>query len=139
LSATPSARAASHAAARASLLEAVNAARTGHGLRPLRLDARLDRVAETHTRDMLAHDYFGHGDFDGRLAALELHGSFGENLAWGTGRYTQARAIVQMWLTSAEHRANLLRPGFSRIGFGVATGPFQGGRRVLVVTADFGG
>jgi len=122
----------------ASLLEAVNAARVSHGLRSLRLDSSLERAARAHTQEMLRDDYFGHGDFPGRMNAFHLRGALGENLAWGSGPYSRASSIVQIWLTSAGHRANLLRPGFRHIGFGLATGTFQGQSGATVVTADFG-
>ena len=137
-SAAASAATVQQATNQTSLLQAVNAARIEHGLLPLRLDSGLDQAAEAHTLDMLANHYFGHGDFGSRMVALGLNGNLGENLAWGTGRYARARSIVHMWLTSAEHRANVLRPEFRRIGFGVATGPFQGRHDAIVVTADFG-
>jgi uncharacterized protein YkwD len=63
----------------------------------------------------------------------------GENLAWGSGPYGQAQEIVQEWLASPEHRANLLRPGFSRIGIGIVRGTFLGNAGATVVTADFAG
>ena len=122
----------------ASLLQAVNAARVSHGVAPLHFDAGLGRAAEAHTLDMLRGNYFAHGDFYGRMVAFRLHGALGENLAWGSGSYGAAQAIVQMWLTSAEHRANLLRPGFHRIGLGIARGSFQGATGATIVTADFG-
>jgi uncharacterized protein YkwD len=43
-----------------------------------------------------------------------------------------------MWLASPGHRANLLRPGFRRLGLGIATGSFPGQAGATVVTADFG-
>jgi len=138
-SAAASPAAVPHATNQTNLLHAVNAARIEHGLLPLHLDSGLEQAAEAHTLDMLANHYFGHGDFGSRMVALGLGGNLGENLAWGTGRYIRARSIVHMWLTSAEHRANVLRPEFRRIGFGVATGPFQGRHHAIVVTADFGG
>ena len=50
-----------------------------------------------------------------------------------------AAHVVQMWLTSPEHRANLLRPGFTRVGLATPVGTFAGSSDVTVVTADFGG
>jgi len=122
----------------AGLLQAVNATRSSHGLAPLHLDPALDRAAEAHTLDMLRGGYFAHGDFYGRMVAFHLSGSLGENLAWGSGSYGRAQEIVRMWLSSAEHRANLLRPGFRRIGLGVARGTFEGAHGATIVTADFG-
>jgi uncharacterized protein YkwD len=122
------------------LLAAVDAARTSHGLRPVHLSPVLARAARSHSTDMLQHDYFAHGDFGGRMASFRVPGpTIGENLAWGTGRYGEAPSIVQEWLASPEHRANLLRPGYSRIGFGIARGTFLGSGGATVVTADFAG
>jgi len=138
LAVAPSAFGGGRTSAQASLLQAVNAARAAHGLRPLRLDAALDRAAGAHSAEMLRGNDFSHGDFAGRMASFHLAGSLGENLAWATGSAANARLIVHMWLTSAEHRANLLRPGFHRIGLGFARGTFLGQGNATVVTADFG-
>jgi uncharacterized protein YkwD len=136
--ATPTALGARQAATQAGVLHAINAARTAHGLRPLRLDAGLDRAAAVHTAEMLRGNYFAHGDFAGRMTAFHLGGTLGENLAWGSGSAGSPRSIVQMWLASPEHRANLLRPGFRRLGLGLGYGAFQGQGSATVVTADFG-
>ena len=138
--AIPAAFAAPQATTGLSLLQAVNTARKAYGLRPLRLDPSLTEAARAHTSDMLRHDYFAHGNFSGRMAAfhVSMH-TAGENLAWGTGPYGQAGEVVQAWLASPEHRANLLAAGFSRIGIGLARGTFLGSGGATVVTADFAG
>jgi uncharacterized protein YkwD len=124
----------------ARLLDAVNQARATYGLRPLRVDAKLTRAAQAHSIDMISHQYFGHGAFGRRLQAFGARLRFsGENLAWGKGPLARPKAIVQEWLASPEHRANLLRPGFTRIGIGTLRGTFNGYSGVAVVTADFGG
>ena len=123
-----------------SLLAAVNATRVSHGLRPLHPVPTLEHAAQAHSTDMLQHNYFAHGDFGGRMSAFQVPGpTVGENIAWGTGRYGRAGSIVREWLESPEHRANLLRPGYSRIGIGVARGSFLGAGSATVVTADFAG
>jgi uncharacterized protein YkwD len=139
---TPGAVAArrSSSAAELSLLAAVNATRSAHGLPPLRLDPTLRQAAESHSADMLRRDYFAHGNFPGRMAAFHVRGTAkGENLAWGNGRYGEAGVIVGEWLASPEHRAIMLRPGFSRIGIGLVRGSFLGNGGATVVTADFAG
>lgn len=133
----PAAQARSLSRSEASLLRAVNAARSAYGLQPLRVDPALGRAARAHSRDMLARRYFGHGAFSTRLTAAGVRGIAGENLAWGRG--IGAPGIVQMWLASPSHRANLLRPGFRRIGVATAVGTFQGAGGTTVVTADFAG
>jgi uncharacterized protein YkwD len=138
--AVPTAFAARSSSGEDSLLRAVNATRTSHGLRPVGLDARLRAAARSHSLEMLRGNYFAHGDFGSRMLAFHVLGSFaGENLAWGTGSYAAARTIVNEWLASPEHRANLLRPGFTRIGIGLARGSFLGNGGATVVTADFAG
>ena len=127
-------------AGEAGLLQVVNGVRTDHGLGALRLDPALGNAARSHSVDMLRRDYFAHGAFGARLAAFHVRGSFaGENLAWGTGRDGQAGTIVAEWLASPKHRANLLRRGYTRIGFGIVRGSFLGNSGSTVVTADFAG
>jgi uncharacterized protein YkwD len=124
----------------ARLLEAVNQARATSGLQPLRFDAKLTRAARAHSMDMIKHQYFAHGPFARRLQNFGARLRFsGENLAWGKGSQATAAAIVREWLASPEHRANLLRPGFTRIGIGAFRARFNGYSGVAVVTADFGG
>ena len=124
----------------ANLLRAVNTARRAHGTRPLRLDWTLTDAARDHSTDMLAHDYFAHGDFAARMTAFHVRGlRMGENLAWGSGPYARATMVVREWLGSPEHRANLLDRRFVRIGVGVVRGSFQGVENAAVVTADFAG
>jgi uncharacterized protein YkwD len=118
----------------------MNTARTSRGLRPLRLDPALQVAARAHSLEMLRYGYFGHGAFGRRLSSFGVRGpTVGENLAWGQGYWRRAGVIVREWLNSPEHRANLLRPGFRRVGIGSLTGRFAGLSNVLVVTADFAG
>jgi uncharacterized protein YkwD len=106
----------------------------------VQLDRTLARAARSHSLEMLRGDYFSHGDFHGRMVAFHVSGTFaGENLAWGTGAYGEAGTVVKEWLASPAHRANLLRPGYRRIGIGLARGTFQGSGGATVVTADFAG
>ena len=126
--------------AEAALLREVNITRAHFGLARVRPDARLEAAARSHSREMLVTNTFAHGAFASRMVQFDVRGSFaGENLAWGTGYRASARAIVQAWLASPEHRANLLRPSFTRIGIGSLSGDFQGNSGALVVTADFAG
>jgi uncharacterized protein YkwD len=122
----------------ATLLNRINAARAAHGLGPLAIDPHLERAARSHSVDMLRRDYFAHGDFARRLERFGVRGPVvGEDLAWHVGRLSAATTVA-MWLASPPHRANLLRPGFRRVGLATPIGSF-GGRRATVVTADFAG
>lgn len=129
-----------HAGAVTGLLQAVNKTRVAHGLRPLHLDRTLARAARAHSVEMLRGNYFAHGDFRGRMITFHVRGpQAGENLAWGTGAYTEPQTIVAEWLASPEHRANLLHAGWTRIGIGISNGTFEGNGGAAVVTADFAG
>jgi uncharacterized protein YkwD len=128
------------AGAEAELLRAINQARAQHGLAPLRVDPALERAARAHSRTLLRTGSFGHGNFVRRLTSFGARGpSIGENLAWGVGAQAGTAGVVQSWLASASHRANLLRPGFHRIGIGRAVGTFRGYAGAAVITADFAG
>jgi uncharacterized protein YkwD len=126
--------------AEARLLQDLNHVRAAHGLAPLRYDPRLQRAARAHSHEMLVNQFFQHGAFGARMVQFDVRGSLtGENLAWGNGRFGSANAILRAWLESPEHRANLLRPAFTRIGIGDLVGPFFGYDIAHVVTADFAG
>ena len=122
------------------LLAEMNRVRAKHGLRPLQIDARLQQAARSHSHDMIRRTYFAHGSLVDRLRRFEfrLEGrTVGENLAWGAGRLGTPGSIVAAWLQSPAHRRTLLRPGFSQVGVGAITAPFQGAREATVVTANF--
>jgi uncharacterized protein YkwD len=126
--------------AEASLLQAMNQARAQHGVAPLRIDYRLEAAARAKSRSMLRTGTFFHGNFARRLTNYRARGPyFGENLAWGVGSRGSAASVVQMWLASPSHRANLLRRSFQRVGLGVYVGTFRGYGGTSVVTANFAG
>jgi uncharacterized protein YkwD len=126
--------------AEAALLHAMNQARAQHGVAPLRVDLRLEAAARAKSRSMLRTGTFAHGDFQRRLSSFRARGPyFGENLAWGVGSHGSAAGVVQMWLASPSHRANLLRRNFQRVGLGVVVGTFRGYAGTSVVTANFAG
>ncbi len=118
----------------------MNRARASQGVGPLRPDVRLQRAARLHSSEMLRYQVFSHGSFVVRLRRFGIRsGNIGENLAWGTGAQASARAIVNMWMTSPSHRANLLGRNFTRVGVGSLVGTFSGFSGARVVTADFAG
>ncbi len=122
------------------LLKEINRVRSTHGLNGLAFDPSLARAARAHTRAMGAAGAFAHGDFSSRMSQFHVQGlRLGENLAWGSGEYGTPRGIVNSWLASPAHRANLLRPGFRRVGLGAIQTRFRGADGASVVTADFAG
>ena len=124
----------------ASLLREINRVRVAHGVPALHYDAALARAARAHSLEMARKGYFTHGAFASRMVRFGVHGPFvGENLAWGNGSFGSPHGIVSAWLRSPEHRANLLRPGFTRVGVASLSGTFEGHAGADVVTADFAG
>ena len=122
----------------ASLLNTMNTVRQSHGLPALRVDYHLVRAARGHSADMLRRQYFAHGSVVSRAIAAGARGPlFGEDLAWA--KRLTAQWVVDHWLSSPSHRAVLLRPGFRRVGIGIAFGTFAGHGGAGVVTADFAG
>ena len=125
--------------AETSLLQVINEVRRKNGLPLLRVDATLQRAARAHSADMLRRDYFDHGAFGQRLTNFGVHAQMmGENIAWWPGYKARLRAVVNMWLGSPGHRANLLRAGFRLVGVAAPSGTFQG-TKVRMITADFAG
>lgn len=123
-----------------SLLAAINSARAVNGAPPVRIGVRLQRAAQQHSRAMARSGAFGHGNWYRRLRANGVRGrTLGETIAWGVGTSGSAQAIVGMWLASPSHRATMLRPGFRRIGVGIAVGTMGGFPGARIATADFSG
>jgi uncharacterized protein YkwD len=127
----------------------INAIRTSHGLAPLAPSGALNASALGHSRDMVARGYFSHDTPSGSTPAQRMlrHGvacpngcALGENIAWASGSYSTPAAIVQAWMGSPGHRANILDPVFRYEGLGVAEGSprmLANGQNGTTVTQDF--
>ena len=136
----PSVALAGQTRSESSLLREMNRVRAEHGLGRLTVDRNLQRAARSHSKQMIGASVFEHGAFASRMIQFKITGALaGENLAWGTGVRGSSRGIVAAWLASPEHRANLLRPSFKRVGIGDLVASFQGHSGAHVVTADFAG
>jgi uncharacterized protein YkwD len=123
----------------AALVVAINAVRTLHLLPKLHVDFRLQRAARSHSRDMLRHHYFAHGNFGARMNAFHVRGTLlAENLYWGSG-VASPNAMIASWLASPAHRQNLLDPQLRRIGIAAPLGAFGGFSTATMITADFAG
>ncbi|HEV2123343.1 MAG TPA: CAP domain-containing protein, partial [Chloroflexota bacterium] len=89
---------------------------------PLAWNPTLAEAAEDHGRDMAAHGFFSHTGSDGTDVSdrVERHGyawsAVGENLADATPGHFTPKSVVEAWLGSPGHCANLLRPEFREIG-----------------------
>lgn len=103
----------------------VNDYRVSKGLKPLALEAHLDKSSQAKADDLVAKHYWSHVSPDGTQpwAFIQKAGygytHAGENLA---KCYASPDAIVKAWIASPKHEA-ILRGDFTEIGFGVAHNP----------------
>ena len=128
----------------------VNRERTSRGMSRLRSNDRLASAARKHSRDMESRKFFSHDSPGGRSVLDRVkragyrggsRGLFvGENIAWGSGSYATPEEIVEGWMNSPGHRANILRREFNEIGVGVAAGAPRpvDGLPAAIYTTDFG-
>lgn len=110
------------------VIRLVNAERTQRGLVPLTENWELSRVARWKSQDMKDARYFSHtsptyGTPFQMIRAFGLsYRSAGENIAMG---YATPAAVVEGWMNSAGHRANILNASYTQIGVGyVASGHY---------------
>ncbi len=111
------------------VLAAVNAHRAQIGARPLAVSPTLEAAAVWKARHMARYGYMSHDDpappvsrsVADRFAACGYSGGgWGENIAEG---FPTAQAVVQGWLGSPGHRANIEQPAFVATGIGAAVAP----------------
>ncbi|MFF0364432.1 sigma-70 family RNA polymerase sigma factor [Streptomyces fungicidicus] len=117
--AQPSAPAAAGPAA--DVLSLTNTERAKAGCGPVKSDDRLARAAQLHSEDMSANDYFSHTGQNGSSfvdrAKAQGHPSPGaENIARGQ---SSAASVMDAWMNSSGHRANILNCSLTSLGVGV--------------------
>ena len=105
------------------VIQLTNQFRQDNGLNDLTFDPQLATAAQSHSENMALQDFFSHTGADGssigdRVDATGYNFSTaGENIA--AGQSTPA-SVVEGWINSPGHRANLLNPDFTEIGVGYA-------------------
>ena len=106
----------------------VNAERAKYGLAALTLDETLCGYARVKSQDMHDHGYFSHtsptygSPFDMMRAFGVSYRTAGENIAMG---YATPAAVVEAWMNSEGHRANILSANYTTLGVGyVADGGY---------------
>ena len=107
----------------------VNAERAKAGLKPLKADWELARVARFKSEDMRDNRYFDHNSpiYGTPFQMMKSFGinyrSAGENIAAGQ---TTAESVMKAWMNSPGHKKNILSPTFTHIGVGYAKGGSYG-------------
>jgi len=103
------------------VIRLVNEIRAQNGLSPLKADWQLSRVARFKSQDMKDKKYFSHQSptYGSPFEMIKNFGiSFktaGENIAYG---YKTPQAVVNSWMNSSGHRANILNSTYNKIGVG---------------------
>jgi len=106
------------------VVELVNIERNKNGLSPLTINRQVSNVAQIKSEDMRDKNYFNHtsptyGSPFQMLKQFNVSYSYaGENIAKGQ---KTAQAVVNAWMNSEGHRANILNKNFTQIGVGYAT------------------
>jgi uncharacterized protein YkwD len=116
----------------------MNAYRAEAGVGPLRVDTRLARAAEMRMQDMLDGEWWSHQSPEGTppfvaiTAADYNYVAAAENLAAG---FDTARVLVESWMESPGHRANIVNPLYADCGIAVIEGRTdrRGSGRSIVV------
>ncbi|MFM9443187.1 CAP domain-containing protein [Streptomyces acidiscabies] len=109
----------------AEVLELTNRERIRAGLGPLAPDGPLARAARAYCADMATRAFYSHTSpegtqpWDRAKAAGSVKRSIGENIACGQ---RSAAEVVEGWMNSPGHRANILKADFTHLGVGFAGG-----------------
>jgi uncharacterized protein YkwD len=111
-------------AAEAEVLKLVNEERSKVGCSAVAANSSLAELAEDFSEDMAERGFFDHTDPDGaspwdRAAKLGITGLGGENIARGQ---VDAAAVMEAWMNSPGHKANILNCDFKTLGVGVHFG-----------------
>ncbi|MFF1921801.1 sigma-70 family RNA polymerase sigma factor [Streptomyces sp. NPDC058221] len=110
----------------AQVVALVNKERQAAGCGPLKEDTQLTDAAQRHSDDMSARDFFEHTNPDGADPGQRVTdagyrwSTYGENIA--RGQQTPA-SVMESWMNSPGHRANILNCDFKDIGVGIHQGP----------------
>jgi uncharacterized protein YkwD len=123
----------------ARVLELTNMERQKAGVPPLTLSRELTSAAQGYSQVLAESGCFAHtcGPVPRFTHRIDLAGYTGfmavaENIGAG---YTTPESVMDGWMGSEGHRANLLSPKYTEVGIGVATG---GGPYGIFWTQDFG-
>jgi uncharacterized protein YkwD len=116
----------------ASILCLVNGERADNGLPALNHVSQLDQSANGMCQRMITEHFFSHETPDGKTVVDRVEPTgyipksgdwvVGENLAWGSGALSTPQAIVNGWMNSPGHRANILAPDYKDIGLAACNG-----------------
>lgn len=105
------------------VLNLVNSQRSKAGLKPLRANFDLNKLATLKSEDMMKNNYFSHNSpkygsaFDMMSKFNISYNAAGENIAMGQPTPSE---VMNSWMNSSGHRANILNSNFTDLGVGIA-------------------
>lgn len=120
---TPAPTTTASSSATATVVTLVNAERQKAGCAPLTVNAKLTSAAQAHSQDMADHRNMSHTGSDGSSPGDRITkagytwSSYGENVAYG---YSTPQSVMDAWMSSPGHKANILDCNFKEIGVGLA-------------------
>lgn len=118
------------------LVSLTNEDRIENGLGTVEEDDALSRIAQQKAEDMAERGYFSHDTPEGHEPWWWLNQAgykyqhAGENLAVN---FSDSEEVEEAWMESPTHRANILKPVYTKIGIGVAKGTYKGEKAIFVV------
>ena len=119
-----------------SLMEDTNLERKKAGLAPVVLNEKLSLAAYKKAQDMFANGYWAHVSprgvtpWDFIVAQGYQYTVAGENLA---KNFTTSKNVVDAWMASSTHKANIVKSAYREVGFSVVNGVLNGEETTLVV------
>ena len=125
-----------------------NQIRQQHNLPLLKDNTKLQKAGTTHSNEMVDESYFDHTAPDGttfvdrilgaRYAKRDGDWTIGENLAWGTGDMSTPAGVMQAWMNSSGHKANILKRSYKELGIGIRLGTPGDAGVGVTISAEFG-
>ena len=110
--------------------EQTNLVRVKNGLAPFTWDAEICRMARIHSESMSRDRYFSHVTPQGlrlreraRAAGILKFSTLGENIAYSQGYDDPGAYVVEQWMQSSKHRANILSTEFRAMAIGSFVAP----------------
>ena len=123
--------------AESQMIHLINSIRSSRGLQLLNPNPVLNSIARSRSQDMLNRNYFSHYTPEGKnifnilVENGIMYAMAAENLSQAsTPSWGSPEAVVNSWMNSGPHRANLLNPHYGQLGLGVVD---SGNKRVVTL------
>lgn len=123
--------------AESQMIYLINTIRSSHGLQLLNPNPVLNSIARSRSQDMISRNYFSHYTPEGKnifnilVENGIMYACAAENLSHASpSSWGSPESVINSWMSSSAHRANLLNPHYCQIGLGIID---SGNRRVVTL------